>query len=83
MYIVDGEVNADNKQLLPTSITSFGTQGDTLLIKADKESHVVVLGGTPLNEPMVARASYVMNTEEQVHQVMKDYQNGKMGEVAR
>ena len=56
-------------------------QVDTLLIKTEKESHVVVLGGTPLDEPMVERASYVMNTEEQVQQVMKDYQNGKMGEV--
>jgi redox-sensitive bicupin YhaK (pirin superfamily) len=62
-------------------MTAFDRDGDKLTVSAVEESHFMLFGGTPLNEPIVGYASYVMNTQEQIHQVMMDYQMGKMGEV--
>jgi redox-sensitive bicupin YhaK (pirin superfamily) len=81
VYIVEGEVEIDGKSLLPATMTSFSVEGDAIEMIATKDTHVMLFGGTPLNEPIVAYASYVMNSEEQIRQVMYDYQLGKMGTV--
>jgi quercetin 2,3-dioxygenase len=81
LYMVSGSLNADNQTLLPISITAFDTIGDKLVLRADEDSHCMLFGGTPLNEPIVGYASYVMNSEEQIRQVMTDYQMGKMGTI--
>jgi redox-sensitive bicupin YhaK (pirin superfamily) len=41
-----------------------------------------VLGGQPLNEPVFSYGPFVMNTEEEIQQCIKDYQSGKMGDPA-
>ena len=51
----------------------------SLSLQTQVESHCIILGGTPLNEPIVGYASYVMNDQTQIMQVMRDYQMGKMG----
>ena len=79
LYMVNGRLLSDEKVLLPTAMTAFDVQGDQISIQAQEDSHLLVFGGTPLNEPIVGYASYVMNSIEQIHQVMNDYQTGKMG----
>lgn len=81
VYVVNGNLKVENENLLPNVMTSFSVSGDSINIEAVEESHFILFGGTPLNEPIVAFASYVMNTDEQIRQVMKDYQIGKMGTV--
>lgn len=81
MYMVKGAINVDETELLPVSMTSFDPEGDILQLTATNDSHLILFGGTPLNEPIVGYASYVMNSEEQIRQVMMDYQLGKMGTV--
>lgn len=81
LYAVNGHLKVENENLLPTSMTSFSVDGNTIEIHATEEIHFMLFGGTPLNEPIVGYASYVMNSEEQIRQVMQDYQIGKMGTV--
>lgn len=39
----------------------------------------VLIGGEPLNEPVVQYGPFVMNTKEQVMQAIQDYQKGRNG----
>ena len=39
----------------------------------------LVLAGEPINEPVVRYGPFVTNSEEEMKQVMLEYQNGKMG----
>jgi redox-sensitive bicupin YhaK (pirin superfamily) len=39
----------------------------------------MLIGGKPLDEPIVGYASFVMNNMEQIQQAMDDYHSGKMG----
>lgn len=48
------------------------TQGTTELL---------LLGGVPLNETVVQRGPYVMNTEAEIEQAVEDYRMGRMGEI--
>jgi redox-sensitive bicupin YhaK (pirin superfamily) len=79
LYMVSGELKIDNQHLLQASMTSFSFSGDSVELHSIEDTHCVLFGGSALNEPIVGYASYVMNSEEQILQVMKDYQMGKMG----
>jgi redox-sensitive bicupin YhaK (pirin superfamily) len=81
LYVVKGSVNEDGHRLLPSTMTRFETEGEGIDLSANEESLIFVFGGEPLNEPIVAYGPFVMNSQEQIGQVIHDYEAGKMGEI--
>jgi redox-sensitive bicupin YhaK (pirin superfamily) len=81
LYMIGGSLHVEENTLLPNNMTAFSLEGDQLALSANEDSHFILFGGTPLNEPMVGYASFVMNTEAQINQVMLDFQTGKMGTI--
>ena len=81
LYVIDGVVESDNQSLASLTITRFERSGDNVVIKAIKNCHIVLFGGTPLDEPIVSHASFVLNSQEQIKQVVSDYHSGKMGKI--
>ena len=61
--------------------TSILSQGDSLRFsnKSKSRVHFLLLGGKPLNEPIVQHGPFVMNNQEEIQQAIKDYQLGKNG----
>jgi redox-sensitive bicupin YhaK (pirin superfamily) len=41
----------------------------------------LLLGGQPLNEPVVSYGPFVMNNREQINQCYQNYRAGRMGEL--
>ena len=63
-------------------------QGDqvTILGEAEQESRapaleVLLLGGSPIGEPVSWYGPFVMNTHEEILQAIEDYQAGRMGSI--
>ena len=81
IYVIEGEIEIDGKLLQPTSMTKMSNQGEKITINTKCSARIIVMGGLPLNEPIVGYASFVMNSMEQIQQVVNDYQMGKMGEI--
>lgn len=42
---------------------------------------MLVLGGRPIGEPVVAYGPFVMNTKDEIGQAMEDYRAGRLGSV--
>ena len=56
--------------------------GDHLRVTADAEpARFIVLAGKPLDEPVVQRGPFVMNTQQQIEEAIRDYQNGTLTAV--
>lgn len=60
----------------------FDDDGDSVTLAAgDEPLEVLLIGGVPLNEPIVRHGPFVMNTEDEIRQAVIDYQTGRMGQI--
>jgi redox-sensitive bicupin YhaK (pirin superfamily) len=53
--------------------------GGEVRLEANGEASVLVLSGEPIEEPVVMRGPFVMNTEGEIRQAMIDFQSGRFG----
>ena len=82
VYLLDGELIVNNEQNLKkgaTQMITFLQDGDQIDIKAVGESNVLVLSGAPINEKVASWGPYVMNTQTEIMEALRDFQQGKMG----
>jgi len=56
--------------------------GSLVRVHSAKGSRVLVLSGEPLNEPVASYGPFVMNTEQEIYDAIRDYQTGKMGHLS-
>lgn len=54
---------------------------DGVVIEALEASRAILVAGRPLNEPIAQYGPFVMNTQEEIHQAMADYRDGKLGAI--
>jgi len=81
VYVINGSIEVEGRRQVNAGQVVLYKRGESLLNLYSKDkAELLVLGGQPLNEPVVSYGPFVMNTEAEIHQCMKDYQNGKMGD---
>jgi len=51
-------------------------------IDSAKGAMALLLSGEPIDEPIVGRGPFVMNSPEEIRQAIADYQSGKMGHLS-
>lgn len=52
--------------------------GGSLRLAADEDAHALVIAGAPLREPVARYGPFVMNTEAEIYQAIRDYQAGRL-----
>ncbi len=52
-----------------------GADGSALT--ATEDARLILIAGKPLNEPIVQYGPFVMNTQQEIHQALDDYRNGR------
>jgi redox-sensitive bicupin YhaK (pirin superfamily) len=78
--VVEGNILINGKDTAPVnSFVYFGHLGEEVQIEALENSIVLILSGAPINEPINQYGPFLMNTEEEIHQAIEDYNQGKFG----
>jgi len=79
IYVYRGAVTVGdslvNSQRMGILSNTQGADGVTL--SASGNSRLILVAGKPLNEPIVQYGPFVMNTQEEIHQALDDYRNGR------
>lgn len=82
IYVLNGAIVVNSTTHLAkgeNQLISFDTDGDTIEFTASKESDILILSGIPINEKVTQYGPYVMNTQTEIMEAMRDFQQGKMG----
>jgi redox-sensitive bicupin YhaK (pirin superfamily) len=80
LYLLDGKLTIEGFGLVDgLNAIVFKKDGEGIAIEALEDTRVLLLSGEPLNEEVVSYGPFVMNTQTQIMEAMRDYQMGKMG----
>ena len=82
LYLLDGEIIVNNDYKLnkgSNQLVVFNTDGKTIKFETTEESKFLILSGEPINEKVAQYGPYVMNTQTEILEAMRDFQQGKMG----
>ena len=55
---------------------------DGVVLTAGSAARVLLIAGKPLGEPIAQHGPFVMNTNEEIFQAVRDYQSGKFATSA-
>ena len=84
IYLLEGAILVNKTDILKkgaNQMVTFHQDGDTIQFEAKEESTILILSGAPINEEIIQYGPYVMNTQTEILEAMRDYQNGKMGHL--
>jgi redox-sensitive bicupin YhaK (pirin superfamily) len=82
IYLLKGDVVINDSEALKLNenqLIAFNQDGEGFTIKGNETSKLLFLSGEPFNEPVSTYGPYVMNTQTEIMEAMRDYQMGKMG----
>lgn len=84
LVVLKGDVRVNESEVIgEAEIGLFDRTGTSIRIDCTKNATVLLLGGEPIDEPVVGQGPFVMNSLQEIRQAMLDYQNGKMGNLSR
>jgi redox-sensitive bicupin YhaK (pirin superfamily) len=80
VYVASGEVRVGSTHVAEGQLVLLG-EGQFIEIASDEAADVFVLGGPPLDAPIRRYGPFVMNTEAELAQAVRDFQAGKFGTI--
>lgn len=81
IHVAQGEaVFNETEKAAAKRLVKLSQEGEWVFVSTGSEgARLLILGGEPINEPIVSYGPFVMNTQAEIMQTIQDYQSGKMG----
>lgn len=81
-YVFEGIADVGTRNVRDGQLAILGA-GDAVRLSASTKARLLLLAGVPLKEPVARYGPFVMNTELELVQAVRDFQSGRMGEITR
>jgi redox-sensitive bicupin YhaK (pirin superfamily) len=84
-YVFQGAaiVGNEGKEIRDGQLAMFAAGDAVRLRGAAGGGRLLLLAGVPTQEPVARYGPFVMNTQAEIAQAVRDYQSGRMGEITR
>ncbi len=79
IYQLHGHTRLNGIEILSRELVAFKLEGTKIQFKTELDSQYLVLSGIPIEENVVSWGPYVMNSQTEILEALRDYQMGKMG----
>lgn len=80
IVVLRGSVLVNDTEILQDAqFAVLERSGTQVKLEATSSASVLLLGGEPINEPIVGHRPFVMNTRAEIAQAIEDFNNGRFG----
>ncbi len=69
-----GEADVESQRM---AILDNTAEADGVSLTASRDARLILVAGKPLNEAIVQYGPFVMNTQDEIHQALDDFRNGR------
>jgi redox-sensitive bicupin YhaK (pirin superfamily) len=77
LYVYEGSVQVGDKSLHKGQLGVLEFT-DSLVLKTASAARAILVSGEPIGEPIVQYGPFVMNTQEEINQALRDFQQGRL-----
>lgn len=78
-YVFEGSAHSGTTELPAHSLAIFDRDGARIDLQAGSEgARLIAVAGKPLNEPIVQYGPFVMNTQTEIEQALRDFRDGQL-----
>ena len=84
VYVYRGQVSIEGTPISAQRMAILRNDPDCdgVVIEVDSDAKVLLIAGMPLKEAIAQYGPFVMNTQQEILQAIKDFRDGHLGEIA-
>ncbi|MGL4396869.1 MAG: pirin family protein [Hyphomicrobium sp.] len=83
LMVLKGVIEVNGTEIVREGqLVRFARTAGPVSVEANNDVRLLVLGGAPIDEPVVSHGPFVMNTPEQIRAAVQDYRNGAFGAMS-
>jgi hypothetical protein len=80
IYLLDGKLRLEGfGQIEGLNLAQLNADGESFIFEALEDTRLIYVAAKPLDEEVSQYGPFVMNTQTEVMEAIRDYQQGKMG----
>lgn len=81
IYVHTGELISGDGQTFNAGKLLILSENSDIDVSSEKGAGILILAGNPLKQPIAHMGPFVMTTQEEIKQAVRDYQNGEFGNI--
>ena len=79
LYLLDGKLEVNGETAKQKDLVWFNNDGEGVQLSARETTRFILLSGEPIGEKITSYGPFVMNTQTEIMEALRDSQMGKMG----
>ena len=79
LYVRSGAIEVGTRSVKQRELAVLSREGTGVTLRTSDAAELLLLGGEPIDEPVVAYGPFVMNTQQEIIQAIADTQAGRLG----
>ena len=82
VLVLSGTVTVNGQSILrEAQMATLATEGTGIRIEASSDAKLLLMAGEPIDEPVVGYGPFVMNSQAQIAEAIRDFNSGKFGQM--